>query len=283
MFKAITLQKNVKKIILKIKEFSADNVNGKVRFKGGIMFESSKYKKIAKQQLKGRWLIPIMAYFIMIIISFILNRKITAGYSTWFSGFVKSILSGTTSDFINTVQPPVNAGKSSFLFTCIQFFINSIVAFAFNYVFVVYSHTVEKQSFKTYFKGYSYWLQAFLGSLWNYLWVFLWTLLLIIPGIIKSISYSMIFNILAEYPDIGVRKAMNLSKEMTKGQKANLFMMGLSFIGWYLLTLITFGIAGLYVMPYIRMSYINAYHDIKQNAIERGILKEEDFISSEEE
>ena len=93
----------------------------------------------------------------------------------------------------------------------------------------------------------------------------------------------MMFNILAEYPDIGVRKAMNLSKEMTKGQKGNLFVMGLTFIGWILLTAITLGIAGLYAMPYMQMSFVNAYHDIKQNAIERGVLKQEDFISSEEE
>lgn len=247
------------------------------------MFDSSKYKKIAKQQLKGRWGLPVIAYIILVAFNLILNRSGTKSYSAWFTNFVQSIISGTTSDFMQSTPAPAASAKSTFLFVCIQFFIISIVSFAFNYVFIAYSHTVEKQSFRTYIKGYSFWLQAFLGSLWNYIWVFLWSLLLVIPGIIKGISYSMMFNILAEYPDIGVRKAMNLSKEMTKGQKGNLFVMGLTFIGWILLTAITLGIAGLYAMPYMQMSFVNAYHDIKQNAIERGVLKQEDFISSEEE
>lgn len=53
-----------------------------------------------------------------------------------------------------------------------------------------------------------------------------------VPGIVKSIAYSQMFFILDEHPDIGVRKAMRVSKEITKGYKGELFLMGLSFLGW---------------------------------------------------
>ena len=52
----------------------------------------------------------------------------------------------------------------------------------------------------------------------------------------------MIFFILAENPGISVRKAMNMSKAMTKGFKWDLFVMDLSFVGWGILSLLTLGI-----------------------------------------
>lgn len=246
------------------------------------MFDRSKYKRIAKKQLKGRWGLAIVAVLISLAVAFIFNIKINSSYSGWFNNFFTGFFTKNPQD-VTVSAPPMATKKNMFIFVLIEVFICSVVYFAKTYLFVVYSHTVEKQSFNTYVKGYSFWLQAFLGYLWNYLWVFLWSLLLVIPGIIKSISYSMIYYILAEYPDIGVRKAMKLSKEMTRGHKADLFVLGLSFIGWLLLTLITAGIAGLYVMPYIEMTFINAYHDIKQDAFTRGILSPEDFSTNQED
>ncbi len=115
--------------------------------------------------------------------------------------------------------------------------------------------------------------------LWYSLWVFLWTLLFIVPGIVKAFSYSQMFFILAEYPDIGVRKAMQISKTMTKGNKGDLFVMCLSFIGWEILAALTCEIGSLWLRPYETMSFTNAYHAMKAHAIQAGDLTEEDFIN----
>lgn len=91
----------------------------------------------------------------------------------------------------------------------------------------------------------------------------LWSLLFVIPGIIKAYSYSMAMYILAENPEIGALEAINRSKAMMDGHKMELFVLNLSFIGWYLLCAVTFGIAGIWVIPYVSATTANFYNKIK--------------------
>ena len=94
------------------------------------------------------------------------------------------------------------------------------------------------------------------------LFVFLWSLLFIIPGIIKSYSYAMTPYILAENPDMGVMDAIDASKELMRGNKFRLFCLHFSFIGWNLLTLLTFGILSLWVHPYMEAANAAFYREI---------------------
>ena len=95
--------------------------------------------------------------------------------------------------------------------------------------------------------------------------VILRMLLLIVPGIIAAFSYSMVFYILADNPDISPTNALKKSKEMMMGYKWKIFFLGLSFLGWALLAILTLGIGLLWLMPYIQVSTINFYEDIKDN------------------
>ncbi|MEL7624609.1 MAG: DUF975 family protein [Clostridiales bacterium] len=80
--------------------------------------------------------------------------------------------------------------------------------------------------------------------------ILLWGLLLIVPGIIAAYRYAMTDYLLAENPDLGIMEAINKSKEMMKGHKAGLFCLQLSFIGWAILSALTFGIGFLWYNPY---------------------------------
>lgn len=81
--------------------------------------------------------------------------------------------------------------------------------------------------------------------------ILLWGLLLIIPGIIKAYSYRMVPYILTEEPDLAPMEVINRSRQMMEGHKLNAFVLDLSFIGWYLLSAVTFGLAGIfYAFPY---------------------------------
>ena len=95
------------------------------------------------------------------------------------------------------------------------------------------------------------------------LFTWLWSLLFVIPGIIKGIAYSQAMYILAENPEIGAREAINRSKAMMDGHKMEYFVLMLSFIGWYLLSAITFGIASIWAIPYICAAQANFYNSIK--------------------
>ncbi len=93
--------------------------------------------------------------------------------------------------------------------------------------------------------------------------IFLWSLLLIIPGIIKALSYSMTPYIIAEHPDIDAMAAIDKSKEMMHGNKARLFFMYLSFIGWLILCAFTFGIGLFFLIPYVKMTEANFYVELR--------------------
>lgn len=96
------------------------------------------------------------------------------------------------------------------------------------------------------------------------IFTFLWSLLFIIPGIIKAFSYSQAFYILAEHPEMTASEALNESKEIMEGHKWELFVLGLSFIGWALLGSITCGIAYIWILPYMQATITNFYHKIKR-------------------
>lgn len=114
------------------------------------------------------------------------------------------------------------------------------------------------------------------------LFTFLWSLLFIIPGIIKSYSYSMSLYILAENKGKPALECINESKAMTKGHKFDLFVLGLSFLGWALLCVITLGIAAIWVTPYMAATYANAYNLLKPVA-EEPVIEEQPVATETEQ
>ena len=126
----------------------------------------------------------------------------------------------------------------------------------------------EKPNIAEMFQHFDKFWAAFKVSFFTGLFTFLWSLLLVIPGIIKGLSYSMAMYILAENPDMPALEALKKSQEMMDGHKMELFVLYLSFIGWFLLCTVTFGIAGLYVAPLMNATMTNFYLNIKPSAVE---------------
>lgn len=108
--------------------------------------------------------------------------------------------------------------------------------------------------------------------------VFLWTLLLIIPGIVKSYAYRMVPYILTDNPHIGHKRAVELSNEMTRGQKLDMFILDLSFIGWYILGLLALIVGMLFVLPYDNSTKAELYLVLRQEALDRGICSHEELM-----
>ena len=102
-----------------------------------------------------------------------------------------------------------------------------------------------------------------------------WFLLLIIPGIIKSYAYRMVPYILSEYPDMDARQAIESSEHMTRGHKMEIFILDLSFIGWFILGALLCGIGVLFVMPYYNTAQAVLYTKLKEN-LEPDYLSRQD-------
>lgn len=124
----------------------------------------------------------------------------------------------------------------------------------------------EKPEVGKLFEGFNYFLNSFLLSLLGGIFIALWTLLLIVPGIIKAYSYSMMYFVLAENPEMKPMDALKESERIMKGHKMELFVLELSFIPWILLCVVTCGIASLYVVPYVQLTTTHFYLQIKDQA-----------------
>jgi uncharacterized membrane protein len=94
-------------------------------------------------------------------------------------------------------------------------------------------------------------LNVVLGLFIKNLLITIGFILFIVPGVIMSYSYRLVPYILAEDTTISGNDAVKKSREMMKGHKWNAFVYDLSFIGWYLLAVLTCGILNFfYVAPY---------------------------------
>ena len=81
-----------------------------------------------------------------------------------------------------------------------------------------------------------------------------WSILFIIPGIVKAYKYRIVPYILAENPDIETHATLRLSEDMMHGNKEKMFNYDLSFIGWYIGSLFTFGLVGIYYYTPYKLS-----------------------------
>ena len=103
--------------------------------------------------------------------------------------------------------------------------------------------------------------ENFIRLLWLHIlmniFIFLWSLLLVVPGVIAAYRYSMAVYIMLDDPDKGALQCIRESKRMTYGHKGELFVLDLSFLGWYLLAAIPF--VSVYVEPYVQLTKANYY------------------------
>ena len=117
----------------------------------------------------------------------------------------------------------------------------------------------------TMFTCFPHWKTAALARFLRTVYTIGWMLLLIVPGIMAAFSYAMTDFILAEHPDMDPNEAISRSKEMMYGNRWRLFCLGISFIGWDLLCVLTAGIGYLWLDPYKQAATAAFYREISGN------------------
>lgn len=91
--------------------------------------------------------------------------------------------------------------------------------------------------------------------------LFGWFLLLVIPGIIKSYEYSMIPYLLSRDPALSAQEVFAKTRELTLGRKSALFVLDLSFIGWFILGSIPLGLGTPFVTAYSTQTKSGIFND----------------------
>ncbi len=183
------------------------------------------YIKEAHKSLQSCWLISLLAYFLY-----------------YLSGYITSFLQ---------IQ-------NIFLLYCTNVFVLASLSIgirAFNLSIAQNKEIVVSQIFdyiKYFFRSLSLILAVSVFSLVGFFF-------LIIPGVIVLINYSQVYYIMAQNPNKGVITIMNESLEMMKGHRVEYFKLCLLFVPGFLLGLVTYGFAMLFVGPYFGVSTAKFY------------------------
>ena len=212
------------------------------------------YKRIARGRLSGNWTPGVLATLLLFAIF-------------WFF-YCCNILP-------YFVQLPLASifciNGASFLTTLLL--VNPLDLGLQNAFRVFYERGDDRISANMFSTGFSNYWHKVGGLFLVWLKVVLWMFLLIIPGIIMAIAYTMTPYILEEHPEIDVWEASNRSREMMKGHKAKFFWLTLSYIGWFLLGVLTFGIAMFWVIPYYQTATAAFYNDLKAEQGEEAVTE----------
>ena len=125
--------------------------------------------------------------------------------------------------------------------------------------------TEEKNNFLSILFSFKVGKRYLLGVL-QALYLALWSLLFVIPAIVKFFSYALAPYIMAENPHMSANEAITESRKMMDGNKANLFKLYLSFIGWFILMGVpVIGVAiAIWVMPYVQAAVAEFYEEVKR-------------------
>ncbi|MFI3168036.1 MAG: DUF975 family protein [Bacillota bacterium] len=128
----------------------------------------------------------------------------------------------------------------------------------------------QDMKISTMFVGFKRFGSTFLLGLLQSVFTLLWCMLLIVPGFIKAVAYSMAFFIQRDNPEMSANECLQASIRLTKGHKGKIFMLQLSFVGWYLLASLPFIfidipyiyitlIGFVFISPYMTMSMARMY------------------------
>ncbi len=85
--------------------------------------------------------------------------------------------------------------------------------------------------------------------------------------VIKELSYCLAFYISYEMPAMTAKEAVEKSGELMRGNVWSFFCLNLSFIGWAILCVFTFGIGLLWLFPYIMTADICFYRNLSGEII----------------
>lgn len=141
-----------------------------------------------------------------------------------------------------------------------------ILGYAF-FVLKIFRHQPASPS--DIFYGFEHFGKAFFLAFMTTLFILLWSLLLIIPGIIASYRYRLAYYIMLDNPSIGVLEAIEESKRLMRGNKGKLFLLDLTFIGWGILSVLTFGLGMIALLPYMSTATVVFYELANGNITER--------------
>lgn len=231
------------------------------------VYYAKDYRAMARNSLKGNWGKSVLVYFVAYLLGasgaikevklegYVSVGSYTTDYSSIFNYNLFTILAMVLAPFAIIAA----------IYAIFTFVFGASVQLGQNNYFINLQVNPQQAQISNLFERMDIFLQALWLRVVMYFFIFAWTLLLFVPGIIAAYRYSMAPYIMAQNPGIGALEAINISKQMMNGNKGRLFCLDMSFIGWFLLGSVTFGIALLFVYPYTQAARASFYLNLNAN------------------
>lgn len=230
------------------------------------------FRQIARDALKGKWGIAVVAGLIASLLGAIgssgpeLNVELNDGN---FNASLQVLGQDVISTNGSTEFWAVFAGMATYIaifaiaMGIALFILGSIVEVGYMRFNLDLVDRQKDAEIGIMFGYFNFWKTTACARLLQSVYTLLWSLLFIIPGIIASYSYAMTSYMLAENPELTASEAIERSKQMMSGNRWRLFCMQISFIGWEILSaLLTFGIGSLWITPYKQAATAAFYREI---------------------
>lgn len=244
-----------------------------IKNKGAFKIDRVQLKELSKSQLKGNWKIPVLLTLsysvasiiismlqgqsdsmllalVMFVVSFGFGVFITIGIPNFYLMFIEKMGNGSFSDVV--------VSKSKFIKALIYTVILSAIVFVATFIIIGIAlggtvvFTFSESGF---------------GA--GFIFGILVILVLLILLTILELALMLTPYIIIEHEHLGTIEAMGLSIKMMKGNKWKFFVIELSFIGWAILSALTFGIGFLWLIPYISLTQANFYRDLSFNYLNK--------------
>lgn len=201
------------------------------------MFTRAELKSSAKDQLKGKWLLAILVFVCYSAILQLANVELTNSREGSMVGLTLNIIG-------LLVYGSLQVGVSRFSLKL--------------------AHKDPTTQFNDLFSGFDVFIKALVMNFIIWICIFVGTILFVIPGIILGIMLSQANYILAQNPEKSAIECIKESARIMKGYKFDYFVLELSFIGWSILCVLSFGIGFLWLVPYFEITLTNFYLKVKE-------------------
>lgn len=230
-----------------------------------IKINRAQIKELSKSQLKGSWKVPILltvlymgvsillsyiqgeliTNLVVLLLIFALSIWATVGLPNFYLEFIKKGGEAELKDSLVSSDKLMKSLVYNIIVGVITFIISFIVimCLSLSTVFTIFSSSNNG----------------------------LTLIISLIISIALSIAFVIFVIAIAQTPyiilekNIGAVKALNMSIKMMKGYKWKYFVLELSFIGWGILSILTFGIGFIWLVPYLTLTMTNFYKDISKD------------------
>lgn len=230
-----------------------------------------KHRQIARDALTGRWGLAIAAGLVA--------TAIIGGTSFSFS-FPISSDAGSGEITWGNNEATIKIVLIALLFFAVVF----LIAYVYGFLYGIFSSIIqagycsfnlklvddEEPAFRNLFSQFRKAKSIIIAYLLRFLFETIGYMLFIVPGIIVSYNYAMVPFILADNPSVSGKEALKMSKEMMYGNRWRLFCLQFSFIGWILLTVLSFGVGSIWLTPYQNAALASFYRELVPAKIEEA-------------